>query len=385
MNTIFALDYAPFLAVNKPELLACYLIIRNFSNSKGKCEVSPALIQEHLRQVPGLVDFNIDNALAELESCGLISQEQEQIKVIAELLCSKTIVSQLKDYAFSDQLPAGYEALFDEKLLYQCYTTNGNVLWKVLAEVSRFLGLDFIVVKRLLENPKIKQRFLELRKKVEEIAEISGQKVTKRKLKKASDKTVSELYEQLMTEVHLKNGEEIPVAEWKCSQILRQYCLCYKERYGQDYIFTASPFGSFEMREAKKILTAFDENATETVQFLKWCFEKKSHEATIKYPLTPRFCSNDNVIREFRQNGTGPVQQVAKVERKSALPTSFIEWIVANYPHIQETYHLSKLEEIVFMKKAYDENDLPHPDMKHVVEYALQIGLLPKTGEVSFG
>lgn len=385
MNTIFALDYAPYLAVNKPELLACYLIIKNFCNSKGKCEIASSLIQQHLQQIPGLSSFNIENALVELESFGLISQEHEHINIITNLLCSKTIASQLKDYAFGDEVPAGYEALFDEKLLYQCYTTNGNVLWKVLAEVSRFLGLDFAVVKRLLENPKTKQRFLELRKKVEEAAEISGQKVTKRKLKRGSDKTVSELYEQLMAEVHIKNGEEIPVADWKSPQILRQYCLSYKERYGLDYMFTASPFGSFEMREAKKILTAFDENATETVQFLKWCFEKKSHEATIKFPLTPRFCSNDNVIREFRQNGAGPVQQVAKVERKSVLPTQFIEWIVSTYPHIQETFHLSKLEELVFMKKAYDENDLPHPDMKYVVEYAIQTNLLPKTGEVSFG
>jgi hypothetical protein len=186
----------------------------------------------------------------------------------------------------------------------------------------------------------------------------------------------------------MKNEHEIPRHEWKAPQLLRQYCLLFSERYNHAYDFTQNPFGSLEMREMKKIHEAFDQDSLEACNFLDWCFKVKSNEATIKFPLGARFVSNDNVIREYKQLGKAIQKHiktpVVKIERKAILPTEFIQWIVSHYPKLQEVYHFSKMEDLQWIKKACDDNELPHPDLKFVIEHAIEVGLLPKEGEVQF-
>jgi hypothetical protein len=291
----------------------------------------------------------------------------------------KASPTKLSLYAFGNSVPPGYEVLFSQQELYKCYTTNGNALWKVLAEVSRFLNLDYFVVRRLLENPIHKEKFIACRKQAEEAAEISGTKVTKRKLLKASGKTVSELTEQLLTEVHIRNEHEIPEEEWKAPQLLRLYCLEYKKKYQQDYTFGGNPFGSLEMKEMKNIHEAFDCDANQAIAFLKWCFEVKANDPGLKFPPTPRFCSHANVIREYKSRDQTKIvmaSSVPKEERKTPLPQSLLDWIEQNYKDVQQIYQLTKMEDLVWMRKAYDENDLPHVDLKPIIEHAISTGVL---------
>lgn len=383
MNTVDVVDYIPVLQ-QTPYALAVYTTLKHFSNKKGQCDIC-------LNDVCTNLDIAADEMKAACQA--LIA-----LKLIAKLetgftinMAPKRLVnnSKLADYAFGQVIPNGYEVLIDQKQMYRCFTTNGLALWKVLAEVAHFFNLDYLVVKRLMDNENFKTQFMAARKAAEDAASTTGQKVTKRQLTKKSEKTVSELYEQLMTEIHIKNEHEIPQHEWKAPQLLRWYCMLYQKRYNDAFVFTQNPFGSQEMRQMKKVHEAFDLDATAAVAFLQWVFDVKSNEASIRYPLGPNFVANDNVIREYKQKGS-TIQKhikspIVKIERKSPLPTSFIEWIVENYPKVQSTFILSTMEDLHWIKKAYDENQLPDPALAPVILKAIELELIPQDGEVQFG
>lgn len=371
MNTIDVVEYFPTLYRENPLAIPVYSTLKHFCNKQGQCDITLSDVAENLSIDPigmrSVCEILVRHGLLIKQPTGfLINMQPKRLKHS----------SKLENYAFGDTIPNGYEALIDEKQMYRCFTTNGLALWSILAEVCRFLNLDYFVAKRLLENDNFKQKFIAIRKKVEQAAEISGMKVTKRVLKKGSDKTITELYDQLINEVHLKNEHEIPRHEWKTPQLLRWYCLEYKKRYNEQVVFTRSPFGGPEMKALKQVYEAFDQKGDQAADYIDWCFSTKSNDPGLKYPIVPNFIAHDRVIKEYKTRDATTFHNKPKQTNSADLPTSFIGWVVENHPKVQETYHLSKQQDVVWLKKALTEEQVKDPDVVAVVEHAITIGLL---------
>lgn len=376
MNIIEIIDILPNLYVKNPKAALVYTVAKSFCTKKGILLVRLGAIAEHL----SLSKEEMKEACQLLQQLELVKKENETV-VLPEIVSfeSASQPTELKSYA-SSGIPPEYKVLIDEKTMYECYTTLGNQLWKVLAQVANFFHLDYPTLTRLMYNPTFKKQFLDVRRKVEQAAEITGERVTKLKKKKGSSKSTEELVQQLIDEIHIRNGEEIPQVEWKSPQLLRAFVLMYKKRYAEDYHFTGNPFSSLEMREVKKIATAFNEDGKQSVNFLQWCFGTKSYQTGVRNPLSIRFCSADNVMREFiRLQATGGKSAIPSTDisnsKNALLPTTFIEWIVTNYPKVQEVYHLSKIDDIVWLKQAYLKNELPDEALKPIIEEANRLGI----------
>lgn len=377
MNIIEALDILPQLVDEDPKAALVYSTAKQFCDKKGRLTVKLKMIGDHL----GLSPQQLKEKCRILKKRSLIAKDGSGVVLPEQrTFISSSPQTDLRQFAL-EGIPQGFEALLDEKQMYDCYTTLGTQLWKVLAQVANYFRVDYPTLVRLMYNPHFKQGFLAVRKKVEQAAEITGQKVTRRRKKKQPSKPIPELVKQLIEEVHIRNGIEIPRSEWKSPQLLRVFVLMYKKRYQEDYHFTTNPFSSLEMREIKKITSAFGDDPTVTIEFLKWCFTVKSLEKAVINPLRIRFCSSDNVIREFMRlkeqgqlnKGSATVETPA---RSDVLPTEFIEWIVASHGEMQQIYHFSKREDLVWLKEAYNSDELPDERLKPILEEAIQRNLI---------
>lgn len=372
MNVIEALDILPQLIEEDPKAAAIYSIAKEFADKKGHLTVKLKMIGDHL----GLTPAQMKEKCKVLQNHGLISKDAQGVVLPEQKTFLSSIpLSDLRSFAI-EGIPNGYEVLLDEKQMYDCYTTLGNQLWKVLAQIANHFRLDYRVLMRLMHSDKFKKEFVSVRKKVEQAAEITGQKVTRRKKKKQPNKSIAKLTQQLIDEVHIRNGVEIPRCDWKSPQLLRVFVLMYKKRYHEDYRFTTNPFSSLEMREIKKIASALNDNVTDVIAFLKWCFTVKSLEKAVMNPLRIRFCSSDNVIREFlRLKEQGQLNKPTATEttsRKDPLPTEFVAWIVEHHPDVQNVYHFSKREDLTWLKQAYNSDELPDEQLKPIVEEAIK-------------
>jgi len=374
MNVIEVLDILPQLIQEDPEAAAVYSIAKQFADKNGHLTVKLKMIGDHL----GLTPLQMKAKCKILQEHGLITKDDQGVVLPEQkTFLSSVPLSELRSYAIED-IPNGYEILLDEKQMYDCYTTLGNQLWRVLAQVASHFRLDYRVLMRLMHSEKFKKQFIAVRKKVEQAAEITGQKVTRRKKKKQPNKSIEELTKQLIEEVHIRNNIEIPRSDWKSPQLLRVFVMMYKKRYREDYRFTTNPFSSLEMREIKKIASALNDNPFDVIEFLKWCFTVKSLEKAVMNPLRIRFCSSDNVIREFIRlkeqgnlhKGTATVKE--ENTRTAPLPTEFIEWIVENHAEVQNVYHFSKREDLAWLKQAYNSDELPDERLKPIVEEAVK-------------
>lgn len=378
MNVIEVLETLPDLYQEDPKAALVYITAKEFCDRNGHLTIRLKMIGDHLQLAPA----ELKAKCTLLQQKGLIAKDAEGVVLPTQkAFSSKKNVSDLVQFS-REGIPEGYEVLLDEKQMYECYTTIGNQLWKVLAQVAAFLKVDFKVLTRLMHNQDFRKQFTAVRKTVEQAAEISGQRVTRRKNKRAPSKSTSELVQQLYDEVHLRNGVEIPRSEWKSPQLLRVFVLMYRKRYNEDYVFTGNPFSSLEMREIRKIAKAFDDKAEDVIEFLKWCFTTKSYEPRVINPLRIRFCSSDNVIREFiriqQQGGTATTKEISNTAngRAAPLPTEFIEWIVTNHKSVHEVYRFSKREDLAWLKEAYNSDELPDEALKPIVEEAIKRGLV---------
>lgn len=377
MNVIETLDILPQLVEQDPKAALVYSIAKQFCDKKGRLTVKLKMIGDHL----GLTPQELKEKCGVLKKRSLIAKDNSGV-VLPEQRAFASSLPQtgLRQFA-SEGIPQGFEVLLDQKQMYDCYTTLGTQLWKVLAQVANYFRVDYPTLVRLMHNPEFKQGFIGVRKKVEQAAEITGQKVTRRRKKKQPSKPIHELVQQLIDEVHIRNGVEIDRSEWKSPQLLRVFVLMYKKRYHEDYHFTTNPFSSLEMREIKKILGAFNDDPIVTIEYLKWCFTVKSLEKAVMNPLRIRFCSSDNVIREFmRLKEQGQLNKgsasTSGPARSDALPTEFIEWIVENYSEVQNVYHFSKREDLVWLKEAYNSDELPDERLKPIIEEAVKRTLI---------
>lgn len=371
MNVVEALETLPQIYEKDSVAALVYTIAKQFCDKKGRLTVKLKMIADHL----GLSGPEMKKACGALQEMKLI-QKIENVVVIPDnkTFYSSKGKSELKTFAI-EGIPNGFEILLNQREMFECYTTLGVQLWKVLAQVANYFHLDYPTLVRLMHSPEFRKSFTGVRRSVEQAAEISGKKVTKRKRKKAPKKSISELTEQLKAEVHLKNGIEIPRNEWKSPQLLRVFVLMYKKRYQEDYKFTTNPFSSLEMKEIKKIVNALEEDPLRVISFLQWCFGKKSYQPNVKNPLSIRFFSADAVIREFMRTG-GKEEAPKQDARSSPLPTDFIEWLVEKHPELQDTYRFSKREDLLWLKQAQNSGELPDESLAVVITEAEQRGLL---------
>jgi DNA-binding Lrp family transcriptional regulator len=377
MNVVEALDVLPILHQTNPKAVLVYAIARQFCTKKGILLISLASISDHLK----FSKEEMKEACTLLKDTGLLKREEDRI-VLPEVADFKSVSSpsELKTLAESG-IPREYEVLLDQKQMYECYTTLGTQLWKVLAQVNNYFHLDYPTLTRLMYNPNFKKRLLDIRRKVEQAAEITGDRVTKLKKKKGSSKSIEELVDQLINEVHIRNGEELHKTEWKAPQLLRAFVVLYEKRYGEAYQFTTNPFSSLEMKEIKKIAVALNEDALVTLEYFKWCFDVKSYQPNITNPLRIRFCSSDNVIRDYLRlqasGGKVPSTSPQPSGVKSApLPKDFLDWLEQTHPQIQEVYHFSKIDDLTWLKQAHTNKQLPDDNLIPIIEHAIQLGIV---------
>lgn len=366
MNVIEVLEVLPFLYKENPQTGIYYTIAKSFCDKKGYITVPLGTIRDHLE-----LSLEQEKDILKFLTKQKLLQEVNGFITLPEIKAFKAKESVLHHYALNE-IPKGFEILLDKQKMFECYTTLGNVLWKVLAQIANYFHLDFLTLSRLMYNRDFKKRFLMIRKEVEQAAEITGTKVTKRKKKKQSKKSIAELTQQLKDEAHIRNGAPIPRNEWKAAQLLRVFVLMYSKRYKEDYVFTSNPFCGREVVEIKKIYDAFDENSLEVIEFLKWCFSVKTYQENVKNPIVIRFCSSDNVIREFMRTPRGTKKQPHRISSFD----DFVAWIKKNHPNVQEIYTFSKKEELIWLKQAYDINELPDESLRPIIEEALKRGLI---------
>lgn len=368
MNPVELLDILPLLYKEHPKAALLYSVAKGFCNKKGELQIKLFWLAEHLK----FSNLEMKEACSALQSHKLISKTNDSV-VLTDNDKFKSLTSQsvLRRYA-SEEIPLGYEVLLQEKEMYDCYITLGTQLWKVLAQIANYFRLDFPTLTRLMYNADFKKRFLEVRKQVEKTAEITGQRVTKRKKAKGSKKTITELTEQLINEIHIRNDEEIPRSEWKAPQLLRVFVLIYKKRYNEDYVFTSNPFSSYEMKEIKAIASAFDENSFRVIAYLQWCFAKKSYQQGIMNPLRIRFCSSPNVIQEYIRSETSLINSPEAT--KGTLSDQFMEWLKKNHKDLQETYQINKFTDMQWIKEAYQSKSLPD-ELVPIIKHALEQGV----------
>lgn len=366
MNVVETLSVFPELIKIDSQAALIYATAKQFCDKRGFLTVELQKIADHLNLESGEMEQKCDF----LKRKGLMTDRVGKILFLPfkELQSSKVKTS-LEKFAY-EQIPEGFEVLFDDKKMYECYIALGTRLWRVLAEIANYFKLDYPTFLRLMYSEKFKKEFSDVRSKVEHMTKIVGKKVSKRKNIKQPPKTIDELTKQLLEEVHIRNGVEIPRKEWKAAQLLRVYVLMYNKTYQENYRFTTNPFSSLEIREIKKIYEAFEGDVEQVIVFLKWCFKVKRKQKGVFNPIRIRFCSSDNVIREFLRVGSDSKNQ--EVKCNSLLPMDFIEWIKNNYPELQSIYNFSKLEDLVWLEQAYRGNELPDERLRPIIIEAIR-------------
>lgn len=386
---ILLLDYAPLLQ-GQPQALALYLY---YDASKGKdnmVHISYNAISQHL----GISKPTISSCIKVLREYGLIKAPEQSDdgppchSHHAEIppLRSLTNVDREKLFKSVDRpvltdvrqnllepenLPLEYQQLFSPKDLQRALDKLGSDNFNI-KHLIEFFKLDENVVRLWNSSPAFKKKFNACR---QEILSGTAKPVSLRKEKKErKERSADETYDGLM-KVHLsrKTSEEIPVEEWKSPQLLRQFCLLYEQKNNCRYVLVGDSFSSKELKDMKRLLTIFEDDARKSVKYLTWVFEHKN-KVLPGGVLSTGICLHPRMLNEFQKANT-------KTEffQTDPIDEDFQKWILKNVPDVVQ--RVKYMRDLYWLKDEYDAGEADK-EAKVIVEEGIRRRIIPAKGNI---
>jgi len=264
--------------------------------------------------------------------------------------------------------------LFDIKLMKKAYKDLGPIKFHIAKSIAKYFNLDYNMFKRYLDNEAFSKKLAEVRqivlKKNKDIEDIP--KLRKGRRKKLS---IQEGYNILLN-CHIKNGQLLDRSEWGTHQLLRYFCIKYKEVTGVDYVFNNIPFCSKEAKDIAQLYKAFNNNSNLVINYIDYFFDE----------LVDRFESigtgllkHSNTINTYMQkySKTGYKRKIRKNDKVSE---ELIQWIKQNVSSFFEKYKLVTMRDLFWLKQSVIDGNA-YDSIKKVVEYAEFLNLVPKGNE----
>lgn len=388
MNTAFVLDYCPYLATKCPKSFALYILMDKFKNDNNLIK----LTYEDIRGFFGWSNPTITKAVAQLREFNLIDDSKK--KSVFEVKNPQALSNEKRVELYDgikveidndlrkrlidcDNLPSGFEKLLDSKEMFEAYTVLGKERFNIAKQIAKYFEIDYNTLKCYLENQNFTKKFKKIRTEVKKAAKIAGMRVTKKGSKKKSKLTVAELTQQLLEECHLdSSGLEIPKEKWKTPQLLRYYCLLYKEVYKKNYVFTSNPFSSKESRDMYNIYEAHSRDSLLCIKYLEWALREKSKSSRITNTVGTGLCAHSGVIREFMDKISDTQFAISACKKTDLVPEELTDWIEDNMPNFLDQFDCRVMDHLYWFKEAYNNGDASE-EMQKVVEQAIQMKILP--------
>lgn len=400
-STIFCLDYLPYLSKKKPSAIALYLLYDKLKNDEGIVQITYDEVERQLGSYSSSVS-SANKILLELKLMERVDERTPGKKIRYRILkptlmnpeellnlfesCGLNPNTSIRAKYDGSKVPEAYQQFSDIDKMTKIYEELGDFKFSSKKYLAKHCKVDFNMFEVFLETPyggKVKNIIKEVKYQAKnqvtksEVTDIKEEHIIPKKVikkknikKKAIGKrTIPEYYELLINEGHLnlKTRKEIPLVEWTAKQLLRYFCIGYKQRYGVNYSFTSIPFNSKESKDMAKILTAVTSPA-EAKQYLDWAFNEKDKDLQGGISSTG-IIAHVRMINEFRK------KNATVVSYSGGLAVDFVNWVKNNEPaffnvsECKSTDNLKVAEEVVLAGDA-DESTT------RVVEEAKTRGIL---------
>jgi hypothetical protein len=293
--------------------------------------------------------------------------------------------SSIRERALTLQrLPLEYQSLLSKKDLQVALDRLGREKFTI-SNLIEFFKLDKEKVKLWLSSKSFKTQLVKLMKEVAEEdsnrAEMEEELSQITEKKRGKPKSYNELYNDIQKTGYDKDGNEVPVANWKAAQLLRHFCILYEKCNGRKYTIMFSKNNSIGCRELKElacVLHAFDENAAETVRYLDWIFKEKNRVLKDGI-LNTAIVKAAGMINEYKKKASRPMQYMDT----DPIEKDFITWIRENVSAIFKQYDLDCMKDLYWLKEAYDRGECT-ADVYKVVDEGIKRKIIPEKGNLAF-
>jgi len=129
------------------------------------------------------------------------------------------------------------------------------------------------------------------------------------------------------------------------------FCYLYREAYQTGYTFVPNnpnPYSSKECKDAQKLLSAFDGNATMVRKYLWWFFKKQFRPSISIVSLN--YFNAAGLIRKYKLQ-----EQKSKIlTRASVLPGDFLGWCKEYAAQIFDDFELSTMNDLGALLSYYN-------------------------------
>lgn len=401
---ILTLDYAPLM---KKGTLELYLLYRSLQDEEGIVDATYNHLNEHTgNSLSTIAEYK--NTLIEL---GLIEQvkreelqgptcfspyKKEFVRVLPLMPLSnekrkrefkkrgRIIDTEVRRKVLdAKKLPNNYGRLLDESEQMRLLDMLGRDKY-TLHHIVNALNFDKAQVKLWLTNQEFKNELLRIMRKVAQTAdqkevkeEIAAFKLKKRKKAKKKVPTFDEIYETLMKGSH-RNGKEIPIERWQPFQFFRYFCIRYEKVYGQRFQFEskANPFSLRELKDMMLVMRGFNNDAVEVVKYLDWVFDVKSKEMHLDGTA---ILHHQRMFNEYRRRGSEAIKHC----ELDPIDQEFVDWVDKNVPVLFDTYDLTCMKDLYWLKRAYDSGSSTE-EVHSVIEEGIRRNLIPREGNIEF-
>ena len=340
---LFYFDYASELVKANPRAFALYMLYDKFQDSEGHVPLSFPEMREILKFNP----VQLKEALEALVERGLVV-EIEKGKYKVEKLGPIGFDSELKDrYNFS--LGLGLDSLLNIDKMKKAFNELGDTKFNIAQCLVKHFGLDKNKFTLAMETESFSAKIREVRSAVKSQVTIgAGSPIVSKSVAKSVTKT-NPLYEQFLQEGNLKRGTktELPLNEWKSPQLLWYFCILYKKKYGQDFLFVGNLYKSKEMKHMSQILETFG-SAVEVKSYFDWVFNVK--EKDLNGIDSTGIVASVRMMNEFRKTKTNAVRKTNS--SVSFIPPDFLDWIKANAISFLEVSNCKTIEDLKWAKRA---------------------------------
>lgn len=403
-NLVFLLDYAPILVKSNKSAMIIYEFYDKFKDDTNTVVIKYEELVEHL----GLATSTIRDAHKVLKNLKLIepfkqsevkakkfqsvpyrmlpvvpiSENKEALEYAEnELNVSIQKGTKLRERFIREKLPSEYLDVLDVGKMKKAIENLGDVKSQIANCLATEFGLDRNMFKLLMEDKGFRENVVKTKREAKEAVSDSGStKTTVSSTKK--DIKVPKAYEQLMS-VHIsrKTKQEMKIDEWKSPQLLRYFCLCYEREYKVPYTFSKEPWNSKQMKDMKRILTAFKDDAQRATAYVDWVFVTKRK---VLDGIDSGILAHDRMINEFNRKQNGTIQNT-QITRNSSLPTNFLEWVGENVPNVDDFADCKTYYDLYWIREEHLQSgeDTP-PELKALIAEAIKRELVPEGGNIEF-
>lgn len=410
-NLVFLLDYAPLLVKNHKSAMIIYEFYDKFKDDSGIVTIKYEELKEHL----GLATSTISDAHNILKSLKLIeplkqkdvkerkfqsvpykvlpviplSENEDALKYVSnELNTEIQSNTQLKERFISQRLPEEFMVIFDVDRVKKVIEDLGEVKSQIANCLATSFGLDRNMFKVLMENKQFRQRFVEVKKLAQQQLKEKIQDQSKSHVSNtvnSNGKTINsdaaKFYEQLM-EIHIdrKTKQERPISTWKSPQLLRYFCLCYEREYKTAYKFNGVSWSSKEMKDMKRILTAFDEDAQQAMTYIDWVFTIKIK--SLNGIDSTGILAHARMINEFNRKYNGSKKK--SISRNDNLPQDFLDWIKIEVPNIEDLADCTTYYDLYWLREEQLSSSDIADEIEKIINEAIRRGIVPSQGNIQF-